>query len=406
MLLRRLLRWGLLCGILAGGTAALADTERSRESQLLNEMRESVERVPVQVQDALGRTVDGVLAVTVFRPPGAGPFPLVLINHGRDAERREKYPRLRFESAARYFLRKGFAVAVPMRLGYGELAAVGDPESSLTCTRPRYVQAAVAAGRQVQAVVAQLARAADIDASRVVLVGQSVGGLATLAATAMGVPGQVAAIAFSPGHGGRPDLSPGYPCDEPELRELFAGMGRRAAKLPRAVPSLWLHTENDRYFSPTLAQGWAQAYRAAGAPMQQQVLPAFSDDGHRLFVAGNDIWQPLVDEFLHPLGFGRAGALMPPLDLYRAAAQYPPALEGPLLQAYQRFLSGKAPRAFAMGAGGRWGIAWGDDAKSRALAHCNGNMAADCRLYAVDDALVQGEDRVAPALAHINPGFP
>src|SRR5437868_12919137 len=126
-----LARW-LLAGLMAA--AALAQAEpavpaASAPERLQPDMREAIVRVPARVEDAFGKVVEGELPVTTFRPAGPGPFPLAVISHGRNSDKRADYPRQRFESAARYFLRKGFAVAVPLRLGYGELAGAGDPES-------------------------------------------------------------------------------------------------------------------------------------------------------------------------------------------------------------------------------------------------------------------------------------
>lgn len=275
-------------------------------------MREAIVRVPARVEDAFGKTVQGELLVTTFRPPGPGPFPLVVISHGRDTARRAEYKRMRYESAARYFVRKGFAVAVPLRLGYGELASAGDPESSVSCEAPRFGAALRAAAEQILTVQAFMARQPDIDASRTVLVGVSVGGIATLAATSAHVPGQVAAINFAGGHGGDPEKHPGDPCQSDQLRRLYRAYAEGNARTPPPTPTLWIYAENDQFFNPGHARRWAKAYAEAGGQVDLRVLPAFGTDGHKLFTAGNDVWQPLVDEFLAPLGFAPPGRIASP----------------------------------------------------------------------------------------------
>ncbi|OWQ86876.1 hypothetical protein CDN99_19395 [Roseateles aquatilis] len=375
----------------AQSASAPAPTEelQAPPERLAADIREAVVRVPVTVEDAFGRDISGDLLVTTFRPPGPGPFPLVVISHGRASKTRAEYKRQRFESAARFFVRKGFAVAVPLRIGYGELAALGDPEASVRCDSPRYESAAKAAATQIAAVVRQLSTTADIDARRVLLVGQSVGGFATIAATAEQIDGEVAAIDFAGGHGGDPDLHPGEPCRPDELQRRFSDFGRRAAQRPQPVPTLWVFTENDRYFSPRHQRRWSEAYRAAGGLVETRQLPAFGEDGHQLFGKGNDLWQPLVDAFLKPIGFDIPGALPFPTGGDVDVEDLRALPSSRLGDGYRKFLAAKEPRAFATN-GRRWGYAFGDDAQSRALALCERNAQAEepCRLYAVNRTVV------------------
>ena len=62
------------------------------------------------------------MQTTVFRPPGEGPFPLVLMNHGttQDGVQRLYFPLLEFNDAALWFAKHGFAVAAPQRPGHGD----------------------------------------------------------------------------------------------------------------------------------------------------------------------------------------------------------------------------------------------------------------------------------------------
>jgi len=360
--------------------------------RLAADIREAVVRVPVSVENHIGRTIQADVVVTTFRPAGPGPFPLAVLNHGRPVSEldRAAMKRQRLEGAARFFVRKGFAVAVPTRIGYGELAGAGDPEASVKCDAPRYETAANAAAAQVAAVVRFMQSAADIDARRVVIAGQSLGGFATMAATGERLPGVVAAIDFAGGHGGNPDTHTGEPCRPDELARRFADFGRRAAQGGQPVPTLWVFTENDRFISPRHQERWSAAYREAGGLAQTRRMPAFGEDGHQLFAKGNDIWQPIVDEFLKPLGFPIPGALQV-ADGGGAAVEDTAALpaDGRVLNGYRKFLAAKEPRAFATN-GSHWGLAIGDDAASRALALCDQHTESEerCRLYAINRTVV------------------
>lgn len=389
----RRLRHALLAvlAVLISGIALTA----AAQDRLQADVREAVVRVPAEVQDALGKNVSGELLVTTFRPPGPGPFPLAIISHGRSMDRRADYKRQRFESAARYFVRKGFAVAVPLRLGYGELAEVGDPEDTADCELTHLGRSLQAAAAQIMAVRDFMHRQPDIDTRRTVLVGVSVGGIASIAAAAVHLPDQVAVINFAGGQGGDPDKHPGEPARSDVLRQLYRSYAEDNARQAPPTPTLWVYAENDRYFSPRHARRWAKAYGEAGGAVELRVVPAFGNDGHTLFTAGNDVWQPLVDDFLKPLGFDKPGRLQS-LAVRQPLAGAASAPQGQLA-GFQLFLAGQAPRAFASGSDGRWGYAQGDDALSRALAICQRPFAStaegpspkSCHLYAVDDAVVR-----------------
>lgn len=359
------------------------------------DIREAVESIPVAVDDANGRRLQANILVTTYRPPGDGPFPLAVISHGRTAESRQRDQRQRLEAAARFFVRKGFAVAVPTRVGYGMAADAGDPEAAGPCERPRHAAAIQAAAHQIDAVVQHLRQAGDIELDRLVLMGHSVGGLATVFAAAELLHGDVVAINLAGGHGGHPDLRPGEPCGLPALDALMTTLGTHAAEHGSPPPTLWLFAANDRYFSAAHQRRWAESYRRAGGQVTVMPLPAHAQDGHEVFTEGNDLWQPAVDDFLRPLGYPVPGALLfstdereASPDLTDLAALPQPSLA--LQDGYRRFLAAPLPRAFATDGQGRWHFAVGDDAPSRALALCDrGTRRSErCRLYAVNRTLV------------------
>lgn len=60
------------------------------------------------------------LETTVYKPPGPGPFPLVVINHGKASGPTGLQPRYTPGWAARYFIERGYVVFVPMRTGFSK----------------------------------------------------------------------------------------------------------------------------------------------------------------------------------------------------------------------------------------------------------------------------------------------
>jgi dienelactone hydrolase len=362
---------------------------QAAETGLHRDINEHIITLHVEAKDFKGVTTEGDIPVTTFRPNGDGPFPLVVISHGRSGSKRAEMGRVRFESAARYFVRKGFAVAVPTRLGYSGTASLGDPESEGACRIARYDVAMQAASSQIAATVTRMQQERWVDKRRVLLVGLSVGGISTVGAAALGIPGVVAAVNFAGGHGGNPDQHPGVPCNDSALLKLYAGFGKVST-----LPMLWVYTQNDKYFDAAHSKAWADAYNAAGGHAEYRLMGAFGDNGHQLFVAGNDIWQPVLDAWLTQFGFATPGALKaPPESGYAAIGEVAklPYLDAQSIAAgYLKFLEARGEhRAFALNASGNWGWAFGaDDVLSRAFANCQKASGKPCMLYAVDGAVV------------------
>ncbi|NDI84971.1 prolyl oligopeptidase family serine peptidase [Undibacterium sp. B2R-29] len=270
--------------------AATADADTA-------DIHESVTDIAVSVNERSGQSVTGKVVITQFKPDGDGPFPFVLLNHGR-APNRAQPPRFQLTQQARYFVQRGFAVFVPTRIGYGAFGTEPDPENAGPCKAKNYASIAQAASDEILAVIAYAARLPYVDAQRLLLVGQSVGGYSTVATVSRNPPGLIAAINFAGGSGGDPKTRPGEPCEADKLDQMFAAFGRTSK-----APMLWLYTENDQHFSPKYGRAWHAAFINAGGQAELNVLPPFGRDGHSLFSAGFDIWQPLVSQFLDEHGF-------------------------------------------------------------------------------------------------------
>ena len=130
---------------------------------------EQVQMVPA------GGFTEPELEVTVYRPQGAGPFPVLVINHGRASGNAKLQPRYRPSLAAREFVQRGWAVVVPMRQGFSQS---GGSEISAGCNvHSNGLQQARSLRRTLDWVASQ----PWADVSRNVVLGQSHGGLTTLA---------------------------------------------------------------------------------------------------------------------------------------------------------------------------------------------------------------------------------
>jgi dienelactone hydrolase len=353
---------------------------------LARDMREEIVRIDVTVKDLYNRQETRQIPITIYRPAGDGPFPLVVFNHGRPPqERRHTQGRFQPEHAARYLVAKGFVVLAPMRVGYWETYGDFDPEYSGPCNSMQIGPMSIAASDQVLATVEYARTLRYVDASRWLVVGQSVGGLTAVATVGRKPAGLLGGINFAGGTGGNPDKNPGRPCSPGAITSYWSSIARNAA-----VPMLWLYWKNDKYWGEEIPREWHKAWVNGGGKAEFRSFPPTGEDGHRGLTIDMNSWLPAVDEFLNQLGFTQAAIVARPAasgfaDL-RDVGKVPVSESGKT-NGYPKFLAAKSPRAFAVGERGGWGYATGDYVTGRAIGYCQ-RSGQTCRLYAVDDDVV------------------
>ena len=268
--------------------------------------------VTIPVHEAPGDVAQ--MVTTWFVPQGPGPFPVVVFSHGRasGADGRARVDVGVSKAQLHYWLAKGVAVVSPVRPGYGESTG-GDVEDSGVhhdnagrCTgRPNFRKTADAAVLTVSATLAWLRDQPWADAHDVLLVGQSVGGLTTVAAGSLGLPGVVGYINFAGGTGGNPEKSPGVSCDPGQLKSLYGDFGKTTR-----VPNLWVYAMNDQYWGPDEPVEWQAAFAKGGSATTFFHAPAVADgDGHGLSRHDQALWAPAVDEFLARVPFPGKAAI-------------------------------------------------------------------------------------------------
>jgi len=229
----------------------------------------------------------------IFRPEGSDKRPLVLIAHGapRNPVGRVTLKPNWADVQARWFAAQGFVVVVPLRRGYG-LSDGPVQESYGSCDQADFSAAGLTTANDIQGVIETLAREPYVDPGRVVVVGYSAGGWGSLGVASRNPAGIVAVINFA---GGRGSTSPGINCQPERLIQVAEQFGKTAK-----VPSLWLYTSNDTFFSADLSQKLFSAYATGGGPAEYKLMGSFGNDGHYLFISatGTGEWTPVVTEFL------------------------------------------------------------------------------------------------------------
>jgi dienelactone hydrolase len=237
------------------------------------------------------------IAAKIVRPDGAGPYGAIVLNHGAPVsaeERRLESPEMLSHTAA-IFARRGYVVVMPLRRGFG--ATGGDfAEDAGSCRNPDYRRGESAAADDVMAAYEYARSLPYVDGSRMILAGQSAGGVAALFAAGARAPeGLVAVLAFAAGRGGNPYRNPGVPCAVEPLARVFDDLGRAVT-----VPVLFHYAENDHFFNPNTSRHWYERFTAGGAKAEYVLQPAFGKDGHYIFSddSGVKVWLPAVERFL------------------------------------------------------------------------------------------------------------
>ena len=349
-------------------------------------LNEQVIMVPAGVQG------DVQLQTTVFRPNGDGPFPLLIINHGKEPGDPRLQPRDRFIFMATAFVKRGYAVMVPMRRGFSNSSgAYIDHGCDMRANG--YGQAS-----DIKATITYARKQKWIDAERIVVAGQSYGGLATVALGTEAIDGVRGLINIA---GGLRDDGDG--CDwRGELVNAFANYGAN-----NKIASLWMYGFNDSLFGPNLAARMHDAFVRSGGQARLIAFGPFKRDSHGMIASrdGEKVWWPDTERFLQEIGmptrevFSIVDAPQMPKTDFAAVDDIAavPYLTEAGRAAYREYLKKMTPRAFAVSPDGAW--CWAEEGEApekRALATCAKNSGQDCKLYSVDDYVVWQGPRMPP----------
>jgi dienelactone hydrolase len=241
------------------------------------------------------------IAAKILRPEGQGPYGAIVLNHGAPVsaeDRRNESPDLLLPTAA-IFARRGFVVVMPLRRGFG--ATGGEfAEDAGSCRNPDYRRGETAASDDVMAAYDYARTLPYVDGSRMILAGQSAGGVASIFTAGARAPqGLVAVLAFAAGRGGNPARNPGVPCAVEPLARVFDELGKSVK-----VPVLFHYAENDQFFNAQTSRLWYERFTAGGARAEYVLQPAFGKDGHYIFSddSGVRYWLPAVERFLAKAG--------------------------------------------------------------------------------------------------------
>ena len=177
------------------------------------------------------------ILMRLCRPAGTNPARLVVANHGSPpsaAQRPNMAPWSCEQRAISWFLRRGYAVAVPLRRGYGASGGTW-AETYGSCRDPNFVAGGMETARDIRSALAYATAQPGIRRDGAVVVGQSAGGWGSLALAARNPPEVAAIVNMAGGRGGRVDNLPNNNCRADVLTTSAGRFGQTAR-----VPSLWV----------------------------------------------------------------------------------------------------------------------------------------------------------------------
>jgi dienelactone hydrolase len=224
------------------------------------------------------------LTTLVYAPAGSGPWPVVVINHGKGPGSAHLQKDIAYPRQAKVFNAMGYAVVVPTRAGFGSSGGSFIQDCNSTGMGRRDADS-------IQAVIDWIRTQPQFDASTIVVQGQSTGGLAAVALAERNPPGVRAVLDFAGGFKNCSDYLGA-------ARNAFKTYGEKAR-----VPTLMLYGTNDAYWGdqgPSFFPGYHQ-----GNPNSELYeVGAFKSDSHLLFgdKEGAKIWRPVVRKFFKKHG--------------------------------------------------------------------------------------------------------
>lgn len=253
----------------------------------------TVEHIPTPwQQDGRAQTLEMV----VYRPPGAGPFPTLVFNHGSTGEgdRPELFAQTwASPEVGHYFVDRGWQVVFPQRRGRGRSDGVYDEgfepdRSRYACKAELSLPGLERAMTDLDAVMAHLLTRMDVDAKRLLIGGVSRGGILSVAYAGTRVQPQFLGVLNFVG---------GWVGDRcKDADKVNAVSFVRGAMFPR--PTLWLYGAHDPFYSLSHSRKNFDAFTAAGGKGEfMEFAPLYSGNGH--FIHSQPVlWESAVTDYL------------------------------------------------------------------------------------------------------------
>lgn len=351
----------------------------------------NITRLPVEIGGTSYK-----LESLLVRPDGPGPFPLALLTHG--AAGSETYPETmdiyaNIGNWAQEFANRGYMAVAVMRRGYGfSDGEVADDAGTCNAPNPqRYIDAH---SDDIVAALEALTKRPDVDKSKVVLVGQSVGGIVMMAAASRS-PVPVSAVVsvsgglfhFENSDGPTPfNVFSGCKGFEDSLIDLIGRYGQYAR-----MPTLWLYAENDPWFQPAFARRMEQAWLQSKGKVDLEFFKPKVIDGHTIFFekSGREDILPSIEAFMRAKDLSDWNK-----QTFDKLAAGLDVIQRDDLEAYLR--TSLSEKALAVSISGKGRLYW--SAAQKTSDRAERNALADCREKENEECVVIARNYTAIAI--------
>jgi dienelactone hydrolase len=236
------------------------------------------------------------LEAVIFKPNGAGPFPLAVINHGSTGGGTD--PAIAKQAwfaadLADFLNERGWMVAFPQRRGRGKSDGLYDEGFSedrkrgYTCDTERSLRGADRALGDIDAAISALRRRPDVAPTSVLIGGQSRGGVLAVAYAGLHPTQIFGVINFVGGWLGEACGS---------TNTVNQALFERGAHYGR--PTIWLYGQGDPFYSIAHSRNNFAAFEKAGG--QGTFFEFGPNPGHFVF-ADPDLWSGPIGKYLDSL---------------------------------------------------------------------------------------------------------
>jgi dienelactone hydrolase len=260
---------------------------------------QDITMVPVTID---GETVR--LAIRIYRPAIGGSVPTLVFNHGSTGRGNDPSLFARpidFPSLAQFFVERGWAVVMPARRGRGGSEGQYDEGFALdraagyACEPALSIPGADRALRDIDAAMAAIRAMPFVDQDRIVIGGQSRGGILSVAYAGQHPERVKGVINFVGGWMGARCVN---------ASAINQALFTRGASYPREI--LWLYGDGDPFYPLSHSRENFAVFRAAGGHGTfHDLAPPPGANGHQIS-RYPDLWRSLVDDYLNRRGSGPA----------------------------------------------------------------------------------------------------